>query len=119
MVYTCTYIVMYKHVCTLFRRVCTCLYKYIRVATYTNMYISCTYMSVTYFLFTYMYVNECTAGVLCTDGYIHYIQCTDIVEQCMYTDVSFWSSFFIWPAGWPVGRVWLLPGVTPIQVQAH
>ena len=28
-------------------------------------------------------------------------------------------SFFICPAGWPVGRDWLLPGVTPIQVQAH
>ena len=28
-------------------------------------------------------------------------------------------SFFICPAGLPVGRGWLLPGVTPIQVQAH
>jgi hypothetical protein len=26
---------------------------------------------------------------------------------------------FSWLAGWPVGWDWLLPGVTPIQVQAH
>ena len=31
----------------------------------------------------------------------------------------FGCSFFIRPAGWPVGWDWLLPGVTPIQVQAH
>jgi hypothetical protein len=108
MVYTCTYILMYKHVCTLFRRVCTCLYKYMRVSTYikcTYHVHTCTYMSVTCFLFTYMYVKVCTADVLCTDGYIHFIQCTDIVEQCIFTDVSFGSSFFICPAGWPVGRV--------------
>jgi hypothetical protein len=28
-------------------------------------------------------------------------------------------SILIRPAGWPVGWGWLLPGVTPIQVQAH
>ncbi len=80
-------------------------------------------MSVTDFLFTYMYVKVFTADVLCTDGYIHqsFMKCTDIFEQCtsLYTDVSIWFSFFICPAGWPVGRVWRLPGVTPVQVQAH
>ncbi len=77
-------------------------------------------MSVTYFLIEYMYVKVCTADVLCTtDGYIHFMKCTDIIEKCTYTDVSFWFSFFICPAGWPKGRVWLLPGVTPMQVQAH
>ncbi len=80
--------------------------------------------TVTYFLFTYMYhdVKVCSGDVLCTDDYIHFMKCTvtDIVEwQCMDTDVSFEVQLWICPAGWPVGRVWLLPGVTPIQVQAH
>ncbi len=57
------------------------------------MYILCTYMSVTYFLFTYMSVKVCTPDVQCTDGYIHFMKCTGIVEQCTYTDVSFWFSF--------------------------
>ncbi len=57
-------------------------------------------------------------GAECADGYIHFMSCTDIVELCTYTDI-FGCSFFIRPAGWPVGWDWLLPGVTPIQVQAH
>jgi hypothetical protein len=56
-------------------------------------------MSVTYFLITYMYVKVCTADVLSTDGHIHFMKCTNIIEQCMYTAVSFWSSFLICPAG--------------------
>ena len=66
-----------------------------------------------------MYVKICTGDVLCTDGYIHYMKCTDILERCTYTDVPSWFQLLICPAGWPVGRGWLLPGVTPIQVQAH
>jgi hypothetical protein len=101
----------------------TCMYMYIQVNTlfysYKHVHTD-TYMSVTYFLIEYMYVKVCTADVLCTtDGYIHFMKCTDIIEKCTYTDVSFWFSFFICPAGWPKGRVWLLPGVTPMQVQAH
>jgi hypothetical protein len=52
-------------------------------------------MSVPYFLFTFMYVK---------------------VHTLMY---PFDFSFLFCPAGWPVGRDWLLPGVTPTQVQAH
>ncbi len=37
MVYTCICMREFKHVCTLFRRVCTCLYKYIRVLTHINI----------------------------------------------------------------------------------
>ena len=91
MVYTWTYILMYKHVCTLFRPVCTCLYKYIRVSTYIDMYIRCTNMYIhvcSIFLITYMYVKVCTADVSCTDGYIHFKECTDTAELCTYTDVS-------------------------------
>ncbi len=55
-------------------------------------------MSVTYFLFTYMYVKVCTADVLCTDGYINVMKCTDIVEQCIYTNILL---VCICPAGWP------------------
>jgi hypothetical protein len=51
----------------------------------------------------------CTADVQCTDGYVHYLKCTDIVELCTYTDVFFF--FFIIFAGWPVGSDWLLQGV--------
>ncbi len=31
----------------------------------------------------------------------------------------FGCSFLIRPAGWPAGWDWLLPGVMPVQVQAH
>ena len=77
----------YKHVCTSFRRVCTCLYKYIRVLTHimincTYHVQTCTYMSVPYFLFTFMYVKVCTADVPCTDGYTHFMKCSDIIELC-------------------------------------
>ena len=45
---------------------------------------------------------------------------TDIVELGTYTAVyPFGCSFFIRLAGWSVGWDWLLPGFTPIQVQAH
>ncbi len=45
---------------------------------------------------------------------------TDIVELCTYTVVyPFGCSFLIRQAGWPVGWDWLLPGVTPNQVQAQ
>jgi hypothetical protein len=79
-----------------------------------------TYMFVTYFLFTYMYVKVYKADVLCTDASanIYFMKCTDIIELCMYTDVSFWFQLFALPC-WPVGRDLQLPGVTPIQAQAH
>jgi hypothetical protein len=54
-------------------------------------------MSVTYFLFTYMYVKVCTTDVQFTDGYIYFMECTDISEHCTYTDEFFWSSFLILP----------------------
>ncbi len=41
-----TYIQGYKHVCTLFRRVCTCLYIYIHVLNHINMYIQSLYKHV-------------------------------------------------------------------------
>ena len=39
--------------------------------------------------FKMMYVKVCTADVPCTDGYIHFKKCTDILELCTYIDVSF------------------------------
>ncbi len=54
-------------------------------------------MSVPYFLFTYIYVKVCIADVLCTDGYIHFMKCTDIIELCTYTDVFFWFQLFVLP----------------------
>ncbi len=46
-------------------------------------------MYVPYFFFTYMYVKVCNADVLCTDGYIHFKKCTNIIELCTHIDVSF------------------------------
>ena len=71
-----------------------------------------------------MYNHVHVANVPCTDGYIHFMNCTDIVELCTFNCVRtliypFGCSFLIRLAGWPVGWDWLLPGVTPIQVQAH
>ncbi len=82
----------YKHVCTLFRRVCifiymyvcTCIYMYIRDLNHINMYIQCTNM----------YMQSCVADVPCTNGYIQIMKCIYIVEQCTYTDISFWLQLF-------------------------
>ena len=32
-----------------------------------------------------MYIDVCTANVLCTAGYIHFMKCIDIVEHGKYT----------------------------------
>ncbi len=69
---------------------------------------------------TNLYIKCFVAHVQCTDGHRHFIKCTDIAEQGTYIDISsFWLQLFDRPAGWPVGWDWLLPGVTPIQVQVH
>ncbi len=88
--------VYYKHVSTSFRchSVCTCLCYYVRVLNHTiNMYIQCSNL----------YIECCVADVQCTDGYIHFMKCTHIVEQGMYIDISIWMQLFDCPAGWPVG----------------
>jgi hypothetical protein len=51
------------------------------VHVYTCKFESYTHVSTT--------CNVCVDGVLCTDGYIHFMKCTDIVEFCTYTDISF------------------------------
>ncbi len=100
-----------KRVCTLFRHVCTCLHYYVPVLNHIKMYLQCTNL----------YIGCCVAHVQCTDGYIHFMKFTDIAEPGTYIDISFWIQLFYLPsrAGWPAGWDWLLPGVTPIQVQAH
>ncbi len=42
----------------------------------------------------YMFI---VADVPCTDGYIHFMKCTDIVELCTYTVISCWLQLF-WSA---------------------
>ncbi len=66
-------------------------YKYIRVLTHINMYISCTnmYIHVCSMFLIYIHVKVCTADVQCTDGYTHFMKCSDIIELCTYIDVSF------------------------------
>ncbi len=79
----------YKRVCTLFRHVCTCIYYYVRILNHTNMYIQCTNL----------YIVCCVAHVQCTDGYIHFMKCTDIAETGTYLDISFRVQLFYSP-GW-------------------
>ena len=59
---------------TWFRRVYTCLYRYKLVYTRFNFYKH---------VYT-MYMHVCTAYVWCTEGYIHFLKCTDIVEHGTY-----------------------------------
>ena len=79
------YILMYKRVCTSSRRVRTCSYNSEHVLNYTNMYIKCTNL----------YIECCAAHVQCTDGYIHFMKCTDIAEPGTYIDISFWIQLFL------------------------
>ncbi len=70
----------------------------------------------------------CTIGAInmyvhFSDVYVHVYtftyKFTDIVEQCTYSDISIRLQLLICLASWPVDLWgWLLPGVTPIQVQA-
>ena len=54
------------------------------------MYIQCTNL----------YIKCYVAYVQCTDGYRHFMKCTDIAEPCTYIDVSsFWLLLFDSP-GW-------------------
>ena len=75
-IHVCTWYVhgMYipgcKRVCTSFRHVCTCLYYYVQFLNHINMYK--------------LYIECCVAHVQCTDGYIHFMKCTDIAEPKMY-----------------------------------
>ncbi len=46
-----------------------------------TMYIHVCYLFLVYII-TYMYAKVCTADVLCKDGYIYFMKCTDIVEWC-------------------------------------
>ncbi len=102
------YILRCKRVCTLFRRVCTCLYYYVRVLNHINMYVQCTNL----------YIECCVAHVQCTDGYIHFMKCTEYYRHC-WTRYTQWyilldAAFFICLVCWPVGWDWLLPGVITI-----
>ena len=45
------------------------------VNVYTSINTFCFYKHV-----HTMYFKICTGDVLCTDGYIHYMKCTDILE---------------------------------------
>jgi hypothetical protein len=67
------------------------VYTSIRVLTHINMYISCTnmYIHVCFIFFIYIQVKVCTADVPCTNGYTHFMKCSDIIELCPYIDVSF------------------------------
>ena len=56
------------------------------------MYIKCTNLYIECFV-------AHVQSLQCTDGYIHFMKCTDIVETCTYIDMSFWMLLFDSP-GW-------------------
>ena len=91
-IHVLTFHEMYKHVYTVLeicKHVCTwyihgsdeSVHVYTSINLYThilisiNMYIQCKCM----------YIHVCTGNVLCTEGYIHFMKCTDIVEHSTYT----------------------------------
>ncbi len=98
-IHFCKFIKRYVHCSGVYVHVYTSIYAFWLIKTCTYHVQTCTYMFVPYFLFTYMYVKVCTADVLCTDGYIHFMKCTDIMELCTYTDLFFWFQLFVLP-GW-------------------
>ena len=85
-----------------------------------NMYIHCSDMYLHVYTFTYKFCNiqtctynvqtcicrVCVADVQCTDGYVQIMKCTYIIEQCTYTDISFWMQLFDSP-GWLACRLGL------------
>ena len=85
-----TVLKIYKHVCTWYIHVYTFqsinMYihgsdVYVHVYTSINLY---THVLISINMYT-MYIHVCTAYVLCTEGYIHLMKCTDIVEHNTYT----------------------------------
>jgi hypothetical protein len=83
----------------------TCMYMYVQVYklfdSYKHvhtMYIHVCYLFLVYII-TYMYAKVCTADVLCKDGYIYFMKCTDIVigpsEPMQNDQTCFFSNIFL------------------------
>ncbi len=84
MVQTCMYIVQ------------TCMYMFIQVYMRFDSYkhVHIIYKQVHTCLLNLSFLDTCmckvcTADVPCTDGYTHFMKCTDINELYTYIDVSF------------------------------
>ncbi len=101
--------------------------KYMLFLTDINMYISCTYR---YIHVCYLFLVYSATLHTCMSGYVLLMFCVQMATyiswnvqtslNCVHAVYIHWYPFgFFWLAGWPVGRVKLLPGVTPIQVQAY
>jgi hypothetical protein len=45
-----------------------------------------------------LYIECYVAHVQCTDGYRHFMKCTDIAEPGTYIDISFWLQLFYSPS---------------------
>ncbi len=72
------------------------------IGTYQYVLVQTKYIPKTLFLITITDVcNVCVDDVPCTDGYIHFMKCTesttDIAELCKYTDKSFQLHLFSSP----------------------
>ena len=66
----------------------------------SDVYVHVLTITITFCFYKHvhtMYVKICTGDVLCTDGYIHYMKCTDILELYTYTDEPSWFQLFDLP----------------------
>ena len=115
--HVCTYHEMYIHVCTWYIHLWTIInmdvHSTYMVCTFRsiNMYVHCSDVYVHVYTFTYTfwiietctynvqtYISQvCAANIWCTDGYIHFMNCTDVVELRTYTDISFRVQLFYSP----------------------
>ncbi len=105
----------------------TCMYMFIQVYARFDSY-TCTYLVQTCTsctcLFHIFYLHSCMSRYVLL---MFHVQMATYISRnvqkslnCVHTLMyAFDFSFLFCPAGWPVGRDQLLPGVTPTQVQAH
>ena len=115
-VYTFQSINMYIHGSDVYVHVYTSINVYTHVLISINMYIQCTsmYIHVCYWFLVYIHVCQC---VYCWWDVYRGQHTFHEMYRHSWTVYVHWCilliQLFICPAGWPVGRAWLLPGVTP------
>ena len=104
----------------------TCMYMFIQVYARFDSYkhVHIMYKHVHTCLFHISYLHSCMSRYVLL---MFRVQMATYISRNVQTSLNcvhtlmypFDFSFLFCPAGWPVGRDQLLPGVTPTQVQAH
>ena len=114
-VQTCMYIVQ------------TCMYMFIQVYMRFDSYkhVHIMYKHLHTCLFHISYLHSCMSRYVLL---MFHVQMATYISRNVQTSLNCvhtlmypfdFSILFCPAAGWPVGRDWLLPGVTPTQVQAQ